>query len=101
MKYTPGPWKISGHKGLFVEPLGVQSCHNEWGSNGNSIIGQSEIYTKRTIKEAQANARLMAAAPDLLEALEQIADDKGNADFTINEIKQIAQNAIAKAKGVK
>ena len=45
------------------------------------------------------DANLIAAAPELLEALEQIADDKGNADFTINEIKQIAQNAIQKTKG--
>jgi hypothetical protein len=63
VKHTPGPWRVHGGYGICVvpnEPIGVigartiVACRQEW------IPG----------KEQHANARLIAAAPELLEACE-------------------------------
>ena len=45
--------------------------------------------------------RLRAENEDLLEALEQLADDKGAAYWTPEETRQIARAAIAKEGGGK
>lgn len=62
-KHTKGPWiAIHGHDKNYVEPL------NET-SRGDYVAycsGQGDIG----IEEAAANADLIAAAPDLLEALD-------------------------------
>lgn len=65
-KYTPGPWQIKkGHIGdkvtFFVSPNGVyDGIHIHWGEKRYGIPTQ----------ESEANAKLIAAAPDLLEALQ-------------------------------
>lgn len=48
-KHTPGPWRISSEKNVIV--------------NGKVEIAFTTIY----VKEAEANACLIAAAPELLE----------------------------------
>ena len=58
-KHTPGPWIV-------------------WPDNNNRLqVGQSTNYTvaqmmQTPIHGQEANARLIAAAPDLLEALQKI-----------------------------
>lgn len=84
-EYTKGPWRVSGHKSLFIEPLNIISHHNEYGSGGSHIIGASQVYNKRTIKEAQANARLIAAAPDLLEAVSAMREAYGRLHDFLSE----------------
>ena len=49
-------------------------------------------------EEDHKRAALYAAAPELLEALKQLADDKGSAYWTPSETRQIARAAIAKAE---
>lgn len=86
-KHTPGPWfhyddtprRIHGH---------------EIAATGKTV---ARIYcTKGDEAEDAANARLIAAAPDLLEALEWIVNnhfsDPGN-------MVSVAKEALAKAKG--
>ena len=48
--------------------------------------------------EAKANARLIAAAPDLLEALKVLLDNKDNNEWLTGETA--ARAAIKKAEGV-
>lgn len=48
----------------------------------------------------QDNAQAIAALPDLIEALQQLADEKGECYWSHAEILQIARNALAKA-GIK
>jgi hypothetical protein len=61
-KYTPGPWTFLG----LVERDEVES----W-----TVQCADKRYVRcegRTGNEAEANARLIAAAPDLLEALKNL-----------------------------
>lgn len=61
MKHTPGPWECSGNnvstpKGIFELPIkGPTGYEQQW-----------------DIEEIYANARLVAAAPEMLEALKRI-----------------------------
>jgi hypothetical protein len=64
MSHTPGPWFVdadgaqdAGTKGAFVPFDACGCCDSPW------MCGETE-------KERAANARLIAAAPDLLAALE-------------------------------
>ena len=64
--HTPAPWEAQGLSVVHVEPMDngetlttlVASCHTTAFENG----------------EQNANARLIAAAPDMLAALESLAD---------------------------
>lgn len=64
-KYTPGPWELgtrrqvlaTSKRGLLVAQIATGTV--------TSTIGSSQIDEE----EAASNARLIAAAPDLLEAL--------------------------------
>lgn len=63
-KHTPGPWHISsegiGCRHVRSVPVGTSICWTDGLSQDN---------------EDDANANLIAAAPDLLEALERILED--------------------------
>ena len=60
MKHTKGPWKINIDTGEY----GVYHLYSP-------DIGGDEVFEREEIDEA--NARLIAAAPELLEALDYIA----------------------------
>ena len=71
MSYTPGPWLIS--KGWLVYAL------NEDGTNrmstmpcGGYVRQTSYRHERTTPEEVAANAKLIAAAPDLVEALKMM-----------------------------
>lgn len=68
------------------------------GQNGEEIIWQDGPHETPTINKA--NACLIAAAPDLLEALENLADyiDERAGDNECRPLEN-ARAAIAKAKG--
>lgn len=74
-KYTPGPWKLDlvGDGKRWILGNGQSS----WGTE----VG--EVYRDDTDRdEAEANAKLIAAAPALLELLQQMLDVAENADET-------------------
>ena len=92
--HTPGPWVIDddGEVTLITVPGGDSGVDNDvaevYGGNGNDP------------QEQQANARLIAAAPDLLEALQAMnVPDYPLADVPANRKWILAQRAIAKAEG--
>lgn len=95
-KHTPGPWTMhprfdDGAEVRALAPVawcGVASTH---GASGNQSIDAAE---------ARANARLIAAAPDLLAALEDIARGDYSDPLCMRTPEQRAREAIAKAKGV-
>lgn len=106
-KHTPGPWTF------FINKLGGHV------NGGGKRIARVHITKDRMfVSEPEANARLIAAAPDLLAACKEsemlaahgmgainISNDpdcKANTDRNIAEcirIQNIVRAAIAKAEG--
>ena len=93
MTHTPGPWHTDGTAGF--EALEVRS--------NDRRIAKSLYHRGSEDREADANARLIAAAPDLLAACKaarralQAADSRGFIS-AVYEIEQL-EIAIAKARG--
>ena len=93
-KHTPGPWTMHPRfdDGAEVRSLAsvawcsVASTH---GASGSQIID---------VAEARANARLIAAAPDLLEALERLFRWGSWPSEEHKQDMELARTAIAKAK---
>ena len=65
-KHTPGPWEASDDC-MEISPSTGPKSHVELAR----IVGPGEGSSFYTYDEASANARLIAAAPDLLAALKQ------------------------------
>lgn len=107
-EHTPGPW-IAPH---FVNPNSKCQCRaildeHYFGAiaevfvdNGIESISEGGNDCP-PIEEARANARLIAAAPDLLEACEALADfaTHNATSCPLPEEIEMARAAIAKAKG--
>ena len=102
-KHTPGPWRISGESATTV-----QADYRAINSEGGVLIARALGYPNSgyfpSDDEAAANARLIAAAPELLEALEALRDNVGTCicyDESAREFNawEMAKAAIAKAKG--
>ena len=86
-KHTPGPWIQRG------ERVDAQRNHVCGGVNQESVLALS-----RPPEERLANARLIAAAPEMLEALQAVWSDLESWDVD-NEVSQRVRAAIAKATG--
>ena len=100
-KHTPGPWVVKRPKnprdaiGLVSRQVGC-------------MVRDICIVEDFRNKENEANARLIAAAPELLDALERIANyssggviEDGTPRADRHDMIHIARAAIAKAKGEK
>ena len=88
-KHTPGPWEVN------IDAIGdifISGANSEYVAE----IGSSED------KAAMNDANLIAAAPELLEALKYFLDVYEQEEWVSNEIgyaADIALAAIAKAEG--
>ena len=92
-KHTPGPWEIGSIN---------KRDKNLWWAAVFTPKNTGKPHTPRACEalgidreECEANARLIASAPELLEALETIAT--GNTDPA--RMVEIAREAIAKTEG--
>ena len=84
-KHTPGPWIADGDLILAADNWRVASCHR---------------FPNNDDTARPANARLIAAAPELLEALQAIAGtDPVDSARDPQHLVAIARAAIAKAEG--
>ncbi len=104
MKHTPGLWTVDdGFSDTRIQ--GIRK-----GKPCNIVTGMYDEENEPTLKELEANARLIASAPDLLEILKSIEVILSNEgwfnDFTYLGnlgVKRIAldriREAIAKAEG--
>lgn len=104
-KHTPGPWCVEdpmgADVGLWIVQSGLEpaqwSCiamvtddeDGEARDRGGRFIGRTE---------QQANARLIAAAPELLEALQLVGMSAGF-QYMSMETREVISAAIAKAGG--
>lgn len=105
-KHTPGPWHVQDDHGKrWIET----------GGNDDTIAEIHRRASKGSVyscNEATANAQLIAAAPELLKALERISREhdcgcvpcvgscrsKEALEIAVEEIQEIARAAIAKAQ---
>ena len=74
-KHTPGPWKLvlDGEKvlGIYAAHQNFEEDWSEWiNPNGETIVETDGGHYPPNLKDAQ----LIAAAPDLLEALESVVE---------------------------
>ncbi|MDI6404992.1 hypothetical protein QL217_09450 [Cronobacter malonaticus] len=110
-KGTPGPWEVMNATDVFTQQGSANGsgvvCDNDDGwqvagcFNGETFV-QGELVTL-SLSEKEANARLIAAAPELLEALQismKVMQEGRNVSYpdlygAINK----ARAAIAKAIG--
>ena len=94
-KHTPGPWTPFFND----QAIGVSTKRSDiaWVWNKNAGLGDS----LRSREEDEANARLIAAAPDLLEAAQKVLSHKrGEDDWLILAVYcRELEAAIAKATG--
>lgn len=109
VKHTPGPWEVEGPMGaeigLSVVQAGLKTYEWEFIAMAcQSTAGDERMGRQRFIspEEQEANARLIAAAPELLNALKEIleTDFSQESSWDYSEgIKDVARAAIAKAEG--
>lgn len=95
MSHTPGPWSIHETKGNGGNiPDRLEIVGPEEGRRRSLI---ASIYGFKML-EGQANARLIAAAPELYEALENLIDFLFHGKKNCQAILR-AKAALAKARG--
>lgn len=82
-RHTPGPWRVES--GLVVNAAGHEIAYTH--GAGTEVFRPTEM---------DANARLMSAAPELLEVLKSFLDPKQWGDRSRLDK---ARAAIAKAEG--
>lgn len=91
MSHTKGPWHVGERDPYFV-----------YAADGHMVTDCGRIHV-RFIEEMEANARLCAAAPELLEACKAMpldmldSDDIDAADFKGNAEKFLRAMRMAKA----
>lgn len=120
-KHTPGPWRTGSCDGSMIWAREFRSI--AWkdspptvNQGEGAIVAVVEDPTFGKIErlrpgerfediraEAEANARLIAAAPDMLEALRQIIEQttpfKNEKHGVVPYVRRLAQSAMAKATG--
>lgn len=96
--HTPGPWKHEGQGDITgIEDNGF----------GRGPVDVCSVYLRTVKGRHDANARLIAAAPDLLEALQELLRDVqdyqriNNLGGENNHSQVKAKAAIARAIGKK
>ena len=98
MSHTEGPWEINWSTSSGNQTLGFHITGPKYGSL-NPVCFGSENGTG----EIRENAYLIAAAPELLEALikaeEVLTFEHGGEPIDLTETLATARAAIAKARG--
>lgn len=103
-KGTPGPWlaiqqyedsmSVTDSQGFEVVTAEGMAILADWDEKGFSHWSREGGYRELTVDEQFANAYLISAAPELLEALQELSS---RAEIYVNTSK--AKEAIAKALG--
>ena len=91
-KHTPGPWEIKYHP---------DPCYRYISGPEHIALAQVvwRVEEEDRSPDCEANAHLIAAAPELLEALEMMLEMSEMGGFGKAAAEDVARAAIAKAKG--
>lgn len=88
MNYTKGEWKINKTEWIIGDAYTVKS--------GLTLVAL--VPGIDTLPEAEANAHLIAAAPEMYEALKAVYEDENFGKLS-PKTKAITFNALSKAEG--
>ena len=100
-QHTPSPWPYTWEPVTNDAPYG----HAKIGAGflAKGVDGFDDRYLNVSGITVEADARLIAAAPDLLAALQEIERESANQDMSHKDFRigayQAAWSAIAKATG--
>jgi len=86
-KHTPGPWSVTGNEIIKAKgiPMLLATVNNSEGAKLNGY-------------DTEANAKLIAAAPELLWSLKQLLSMSEDAPILYKrEVRELATKAIKKA----
>ena len=95
-KHTPGPWSAGVRSGNFID---ITHSNNQPGAITRALC---RVQARQSwVAEAEANARLIAAAPELLAALEAMLEQlsKGPYAFKDSGALYSTRSAVEKATG--
>lgn len=111
-EFTPGPWTISGvyidswsviapdgFKIATIEEAPILEAYQELTGHRHWSEAPGETFIERPIAEVEANTRLIAAAPELLEALMRLRYVVQTRDGDLLGAVSQATDAINKARG--
>lgn len=87
-KHTPGPWKVVKDVTEPVHHFDIQCA------NGFQV---ARLYPFQRAREE--NARLIAAAPELLEACETVLRSIEDEELTLEECRDLLVATLSKARG--
>lgn len=93
-QHTPGPWLIEAETCHTGDIATVHNTAEKW----VTIYAPHWMETGMGEQEQSANARLIAAAPDLMEALKNLLEAHYNGNVIRSDCLD-AEAAIAKASG--
>lgn len=99
-KFTPGPWVRSSESPKIIMSGSFIDGHD--GYMIGSVTGNDNSGFYASEEEAAANATLMIAAPDLLEALSELyecCDELNHPQWDKSPAQIKSMNAINKARG--
>ena len=105
-KHTPGPWRVDGEDISAPDVPCINICAGDFGPSFYHVCDVSSQLNERTeqfelLDSDWANAHLIAAAPEMLAALEEAVRWIDNTSYMMADQSMIDKiNAvIAKAKG--
>ena len=89
--HSPAPWRVAHDASWLVR------------DSSGRLVADVALATPETFEQAKGNVALIAAAPDLLAALETILGspvaDNGVYDGSGRTVGEVARAALAKARG--
>lgn len=88
-KFTPGPWVAKFKPNVAASEISYSGNNGKYVGMFSHSVGKHEDR-KKWIEEGKANARLIAAAPEMYELLEQIAEgNETNFEYAKKSIIQL------------
>lgn len=94
LEFTPGPWKSVGHQTNRFHPK-MFWTHTVETASGDTILASLEAHTDNDA----ANARLMAASPEMFEFIKYVAETTVPDKYA--HWKSQCQAIVAKIEGAK
>ena len=101
-KHTPAPWRVDGWENCTIYALDDSDGDPQFITcmkvRDRVIQEPQGLHSHPKLTEQKANALLIAAAPELLEALEYLIDDLRLKNMPTKSVEKCLK-VIAKAKG--